>query len=939
MQKKLKLIVIALCFASSAFAQSTNGTVVDNLGEPIVGAIVTVEGSNVSTTTDINGNYRIAAPKGAKVTIAYIGYQPQTVNPGGTIYLQKDEADDDEQQETLDEQTFTFTENQLGEDDDMSQNVSIISSNRNIYASQVGYLFSPVRFRYRAFNQKYNEIYINGAQMNDMESGQFRYSLVGGLNQQTRGVENALPFEANNFSMAGMGGSNNYDFRPSHMATGSRITLSGANRNYTLRGMFTHNTGLMSNGWAFSANVTYRWAGMGTSYVKGTFYNSLSYFFGAEKKLNDRHSLSLVTWGNPTERAGQGAATDESYWLANDYFYNPYWGYQNGKKRNSRVISDYAPTVLLTWDWNINDRSKLTTTLTGRYSMYKSTKLNYNNSENPQPDYWKSLPSSYYDVWYPEDEAGRTLSGYNDFYRARTYLMGSEEARQINWDRLYYANQMGNASGRDAMYYVQARNNNNLNLTLASTLKTELNKNTNWNVGLQLATNKGMHYQTMEDLLGANTFHNINTYALGNYPSTDVRVQYDLNNPNAVVKEGDRFAYDYNLLVRKAQAWTSLQYKKNSLAAFVAGRIGGVTMQRDGKMRNGVAEALGMSSYGKSGTAKFLEGGGKAGLTYYLGAGNTIQLGAGYELKAPQAQAAFVSPEVSNDFVHNLKNEKVFSSEVGYQFETSWMKANINGYYSTIKDASEWQCFFYDDIASFSYVSMTGMKKEYYGLEWGLNFKINSAFSIKTLGTISEAKNTNNADVVYMNSTEGKYYGDIVYNKNMREAGTPLSAYNLTLSYHSKGWYIDVMGNYYDRIYLSYSPSNRYGSTLENRQKSYLNSGIAAEQVFTTNEAGDKVLLSDAIAQEKGKGGFMLDLSIGKSIWLKKGSLSINLMLTNVLNNRKMVTGGYEQSRSNYSVNSTTGEVGNARVYKFDRNPKKYYAYGINGMLNIAYKF
>ena len=147
------------------------------------------------------------------------------------------------------------------------------------------------------------------------------------------------------------------------------------------------------------------------------------------------------------------------------------------------------------------------------------------------------------------------------------------------------------------------------------------------------------------------------------------------------------------------------------------------------------------------------------------------------------------------------------------------------------------------------------------------------------------------------------------------------------------------MGNYYDRIYLSYSPSYRYGSTLENRQKSYLNSGIASEQVFTTNEAGDKVLLSDAIAQEKGKGGFMLDLSIGKSIWLKKGSLSINLMLTNVLNNRKMVTGGYEQSRNNFPKNQTTGEVGNARVYKFDRNPKKYYAYGINGMLNIAYKF
>lgn len=31
--------------------------------------------------------------------------------------------------------------------------------------------------------------------------------------------------------------------------------------------------------------------------------------------------------------------------------------------------------------------------------MYKSTKLNYNNAENPQPDYWKNMPSANYYVW------------------------------------------------------------------------------------------------------------------------------------------------------------------------------------------------------------------------------------------------------------------------------------------------------------------------------------------------------------------------------------------------------------------------------------------------------------------------------------------------------------------------------------------------------------
>lgn len=857
-----------------------------------------------------------------------------------TAFAQVVETPQAAQSGLQDEQAFTFTEAQLGEDDDMSQNVTIISSNNNVYASQVGYLFSPVRFRYRAFNQRYNEIYINGAPMNDMESGQFRFSLVGGLNNQTRGVEHALPFEANNFSMSAMGGSNNYDFRPSHFAAGHRATVSAANRNYTLRGMYTYNTGLMENGWAFSAGVTYRWASMATAYVDGTFYNSLSYFLGAEKKLNDSHSLSVVTWGNPTERASQGASTDEMYWLANNNLYNPYWGYQDGKKRNSRVINDFAPTLLVTWDWDINQKSKLTTTLTGRYSMYKGTRLNYNDTEKPQADYWKNLPSSYYDVWYSDDAAGRTLAGYNDFYRARTYLMGSVEARQINWDRLYYANQQRAAAGADAMYFVQAKHNNNLNVTLASTFKTDLGKWTTLVTGLQLAHNTGIHYQTMEDLLGASTFHNYNTYALGNYPMGDSHVYYDMNNPNGEVKVGDRFGYDYNIMVQKAQLWSSLKYSKGRLYTFLAGRVSGVTIQRDGKMRNGVAEALGVSSYGKSGTAKFLDGGVKAGMTYNLGAGNTVALGAGYELRAPQAQAVFVSPEVNNDFVHNLKNERVFSAELGYSFQTSWLKANVSGYFTHMDHVTEWQNFFYDDINSFSYVSMTNIKKQYYGVELGARIKLTSDLDLKAIGTWSEAKNTNNADVVYMNSTEGKYYGDIVYNKNMREAGTPLTALSLGLSYHKSGWYIDLNGNYYDRIYLSYSPSYRYGSTLENRQKMYENSGIAAEQVFTTNANGDKVLLGDAIAQQKGNGGFMLDLSIGKSIRLRHGrQLSVNFMVTNLLNNTKLVTGGYEQSRSNYSVNTTSGEVGNARVYKFDRNPMKFYAYGINGMLNLTYRF
>lgn len=804
-----------------------------------------------------------------------------------------------------DESAFTFTESQLGEDDDMSQNVTIVNSNSNIYANEVGYLWSPVRFRYRAFNQKYNDVYINGALMNDAESGQFRYSQVGGLNNQTRSGEYSLPFEANNFSMPSMGGANNYNFRPSAMPIGNKAALSVANRNYTLRGMYSYSSGLNDKGWAVAAALTYRWADRG--YVEGTFYNSLSYFLGIEK-VTGNHSISFVTWGNPTERASQGASTDEMYWIANDRYYNPYWGYQNGKKRNSRVINDFAPTALLTWDWKINDDMKLTTSLTGKYSMYKSTKLNYNNSDNPQPDYWKVLPSSYFNVWNEDDNSYRTESAWDAWNNAYNWLSLSKVNRQIDFDRLYAANVSASQQGADAMYYIQAKHNNQLDFKLSSTLDMKLDDRQKLVMGMNLGTTKGMHYQTMDDMLGATQFHNINYYALGKYDINSEQVQYDLNNPNAKVGDGDRFGYDYNILVDRADFWTTYSATLSRMHAFVSARVGGTQMQRDGKMRNGLAKD---NSYGKSGTARFLDGGGKIGLSFNLGMGNIIQLGAGYELRTPTAYTAFASPEINNDFVANLKNEKVLSAELGYSLNTSWVRANVNAYYSRIKDATEWQCFYFDNANSFSYVSLTGVEKEYYGVEYGLKFKITSAFSIQAVGTVSEAKYANDANVRYMLSTSGDYGNDICHLKGVREASTPLFAQSLTLSYNNKGWFIDLTGNYYDRMYLSPSVYHRYDEICEHD-----NDGNA--------------IVPD---QLEGNGGFMLDASIGKLIRLRKGQLSINLTLTNILNNRDICTGGYEQSRDNLTSS------GNSRGYVFSMNPKKFYAYGTNGMLNFTYRF
>lgn len=64
--------------------QSTvKGTVTDKSGEPIIGATIQVVGQQGGTITDLDGNFTLNAPQGAKVKISYIGYKEQTVTVSG----------------------------------------------------------------------------------------------------------------------------------------------------------------------------------------------------------------------------------------------------------------------------------------------------------------------------------------------------------------------------------------------------------------------------------------------------------------------------------------------------------------------------------------------------------------------------------------------------------------------------------------------------------------------------------------------------------------------------------------------------------------------------------------------------------------------------------------------------------------------------------------
>ena len=76
-----------MCMTLSFAQDKVTGTVVDETGEPIIGATVKVAGASSGVITDLNGNYSINVPKDAKLTISYIGYETMTVKAGGKVQM------------------------------------------------------------------------------------------------------------------------------------------------------------------------------------------------------------------------------------------------------------------------------------------------------------------------------------------------------------------------------------------------------------------------------------------------------------------------------------------------------------------------------------------------------------------------------------------------------------------------------------------------------------------------------------------------------------------------------------------------------------------------------------------------------------------------------------------------------------------------------------
>ena len=64
---------------------TVKGVVVDDLGEPVIGANVVEKGTTNGTITDVDGNFTLSVPSNASLEVSFIGYITQTVAVKGEV--------------------------------------------------------------------------------------------------------------------------------------------------------------------------------------------------------------------------------------------------------------------------------------------------------------------------------------------------------------------------------------------------------------------------------------------------------------------------------------------------------------------------------------------------------------------------------------------------------------------------------------------------------------------------------------------------------------------------------------------------------------------------------------------------------------------------------------------------------------------------------------
>tara|TARA_R110000868_G_scaffold124959_3_gene330068 strand:- start:34847 stop:37576 length:2730 start_codon:yes stop_codon:yes gene_type:complete len=884
-----------------------SGIVFNNYSKTAISyAAIEIEGAEINTQTVIDGSFilmtslkgdfilNISLPEyiTKRIPIHLAANQIDI----GDIYLDKDITI--EQNDNL----ISLTDSELLDDELSSNSAGLLQATKDVFLNRAAFDFGQAFFRVRGYDSQNGKVLINGILMNKFYDGRPQWNNWGGLNDVTRNQQFTNGLQPSQFSFGAILGVTNIDTRPSAMRSGLRLSSSASNRTYGARLMATYTSSLNKNGLSFSISGSRRWAEEG--YMDGTLYDAYSFFGALEYKINDKYSSMLTAILASNRRGRSSAVTEEVYELLGNR-YNPYWGKQEEKIRNSRERKIAEPILM----WNhfyTTKKVKLNVGVSYQSGINSRSRLGYYNAPNPDPTYYRYLPS-----FYVNSSIGA------NFVSANTAKKGLLANPQLNWNQIYTAN---NRSKAAYVMYDDVVKDNMLSVNMISNFI--INHSFKADIGFAYRKMNSENYAKINDLLGSEFHDDIDSFS------------ETLNDLNGAIqkKENDVFNYNYNLDTQQIETFVQFKYDKKSWNTFIAANYSTINYQREGLFKN---ERFLDNSLGESEKVTFSNYGIKGGITYKIDGRNWISLNGALLNRAPVLQNIFINPRENNQIVPNQKSEKISSSDLSYFLRLPKLTGRVTGFYTRFQNTTDINFFFVDTGVGSDFVQevLTDLDKLHMGTELGFEYQLSASVKLTAVAAIGKYLYASNPSVAINFDTAGaeedliNLDGSIDLGsaaiKDYKLAQGPQKAFAIGVNYRDpKYWWIGLTANYLANNYANIS-------TITRTQSFYLDPDTGLKFPDATAEN-----VAELLGQKPLDNFYLLNLIGGKS-WLKKGKyISVFASVNNVFDG-VFRTGGYEQSRNGNYGQLKQDNISGTPSFA----PKYWYGYGRTYFLNLAISF
>ncbi len=561
--------------------------------------------------------------------------------------------------------------------------------------------------------------------------------------------------------------------------------------------------------------------------------------------------------------------------------------------------------LILSHYWDVNDDTELNTSLSYSFGRGGRTSLNWYDAADPRPDYYRYLPS-----YHQHDQ------GLFNYY---TELWQDKENRQLQWDEFYNANYKNlytqenigsfengeTATGMRSKYSLEDRRNDHARLGLTSNFTSFQGDHLVLSGGVNLYWHEGYHFKEMVDLLGGDWWVDVDQFAERDFDDPQM-AQNDLNNPNRLIDEGDRFGYDYTANVHNYEGFAQAEFTYPRYDFYVAGMLSHNTFWRTGHMQNG---RFPDNSYGDGEKHSFTDFGAKGGFTWKITGRHYLTTNMGYMTRAPFFRNAYISPRVRDDVIENLTSEKIMSGDINYIVRTPTIKSRLTLFYTDFSDQTWSRSFYHDEMRTFVNYIMTDIDKQHMGAELGIDLNLSPTLSMHIVGGLGDYIYTSRPNVTIAQDNDAEILEErTVYFENYKVGGITHNAASVGFRYNSpRYWFVGVTGNYFNGVYLDVNPDRRTQQAVDG----YVTSDPQWDQLLGQSPLDDS---------------FTVDLFAGISYRIARGYfINVSLSVDNVLNNTDFAMGGFEQLRYDSQ--------------EIDRYPPKYfYLYGRNYFLNVVFR-